>query len=65
MIAEYSQKFDSWFEKFLWKFGTSRRKKILKFFGKWTIEDEIYEILAEEIQKEINKELIESIRKSK
>jgi hypothetical protein len=61
--VEYKIKYDATLSKFLWWLGSSKRKKILKFFGKWTLEDELYEILTEEIQNEINKELINMFMK--
>jgi hypothetical protein len=62
MLAQYRYKYDRWIESILWKLGAVRRKKILKFFGKWTIEDELYEILAEEITKEIDKEVLSKMK---
>jgi hypothetical protein len=63
MYSRVSKKVDCVFNRLLWKLGAHRRKRVLKFFGKWTIEDDLAEILAEEIQQEINQELIERIKK--
>lgn len=46
----------------LWKFGANRRKKILKFFGLWTFEDELFEILSDEIRNEIDKEILATVK---
>jgi hypothetical protein len=60
--TEIKIKFISCFDRILWKLGAKNRKKIRKFLGLWSIEDNLYEILAEEIQKEIDAEILESIR---
>lgn len=46
----------------LWKLGAERRKRILKFFGKWTIEDELFEILSDEIRKKIDMEILSKVK---
>lgn len=46
----------------LWKLGAERRKRVLKFFGKWTIEDELFEILSDEIRKEIDMEIMSKVK---
>lgn len=51
-----------WINFVLWKFGAKSRKRILKFFGLWTFEDELFEILSEEIRNEIDAEIIKSIK---
>lgn len=60
--AEIKIKFMSRFDGILWKLGAKNRKKIRKFLRLWTIEDDIYEMLAEEIQKEIDAEIIETLK---
>lgn len=57
------QKIKYWISEKLRKLGPARRKKILEFLGWWTVEDEIFDILAEEITNEIDKELIEKLGK--
>jgi hypothetical protein len=59
MIATFKLKFETRIQRFLWKLGPKNRKYILKLFRAWTLEDDLYEILAEEIQTEINKEIME------
>lgn len=54
--------FNNVLNKVLWKFGARRRKKILQFFGKWSNEDDLFEILAKEITREINTEIMESVK---
>jgi len=47
---------------FLRKLGAEKRKRILTFFGLWTAEDELYEILSEEIRNEIDKEILAKVK---
>jgi hypothetical protein len=63
--AETTIMLPKWIDKILWKFGANKRKRILKFFGFWTVEDELFEILSEEIRHEIDNEILENILLSK
>jgi len=59
--AETTIMLPKWIDKILWKFGANKRKRILKFFGFWTVEDELFEILSEEIRNEIDNEIFSKI----
>lgn len=60
--AETTIKIPRWANIILWKLGSKNRKRILKFFGLWTFEDELFEILSEELRKEIDSEIIKTIK---
>jgi len=62
MKAETTIKIPRWVNIILWRLGAKRRKYILQFFGLWTIEDEIFEILSDEIRKEIDAEIIARVK---
>ena len=57
MKTETTIHLPKWIDKVLWKLGAEKRKRILKFFGLWTIEDELFEMLAEERRKEVDAEI--------
>ena len=60
--AETKINLPRWTDRLLWKLGADKRKRILKFFGLWTMEDELFEILSEEIRNEIDAEILKSIK---
>ena len=60
--AKTTIKIPRWANVILWKLGSKNRKRILKFFGLWTFEDELFEILSEEIQIEIDNEIIKNVK---
>lgn len=62
MKAETTIKMPRWADRLLWKLGANKQKRILKFFGQWTYDDELYEILAEEIRNEIDAEILNTIK---
>jgi len=60
--AETTIHLPKWIDKVLWKLGAEKRKRILKFFGLWTIEDELFEMLSEEIRNEIDAEILSKVK---
>lgn len=62
MKAEKKINLPRWSDRLLWKLGAEKRKRILKFFGLWTIEDELFEMLSEEIRNEIDKEILAKVK---
>lgn len=62
LITTYTIRSTNLLNRVLWKLGAERRKRVLKFFGKWTMEDELFEILSDEIRKEIDMEILSKVK---
>jgi len=62
MKAETKIYLPRWTNRLLWKLGAEKRKRILKFFGLWTMEDELFEMLSEEIKNEIDAEILSRLK---
>jgi hypothetical protein len=62
MKAETKINLPKWIDKVIWKLGANKRKRILTFFGLWTIEDELFEILSDEIRNEIDAEILSKVK---